>query len=68
MSYLIRTIIKRIKTNVNHIDSTYFSDFTIKGSEGVYKVCASPNMRHLENYLQHIIQLAPGRKYFGTIT
>ena len=50
------------------MENTYFSDFTIKGNRGVYKVCASPNMRHLENYLQHIIQLAPGRKYFGTIT
>ena len=64
----IQTIIKRIKTNVNHMDNTYLSDFTIKGNGGVYKVCASPNMRHLENYFQHVIQLAHGRKYLGTST
>ena len=49
------------------MENTYFSDFTIKGNRGVYKVCASPNMRHLENYFQHVIQLVPGRKYFGKI-
>ena len=50
------------------MENICFSDFTIKGNGGVYKVCASPNMRHLENYFQHVIRLAHERKYFGTRT
>ena len=50
------------------MENTWFFNFTIKLNGGTYKVCTPPNMRRLENYFQHVLQLAPGSEAFGTRT
>ena len=45
-----------------------FSDFNIKGNGGAYKLCTAPSMGHLENQIQRVLQLDPGRKAFRTST
>ena len=52
----------------NHMENIFFSHFIIKLNEDAYEICIAPNIRPLENYFQCVIQLATGRKPFGTST